>query len=210
MEFWFRLRLFLQLHFKAIFAKKTPILPSVVAHKSANQTLNPSQIQLNTKELLSLQRRRVLLDWHDNFESQLNSVAVDGFWSFVGQTRNQTQQLGLARKVFAQPAAEALGPAFRNQVMYPLSEKVREANARLREITSTWSDQLNLQPSLRTIEVDSKLTILRNVGFRSRHQESIIEKLELLIFAKGGILDAQIAQSLTVLEDLLKKLDGLR
>lgn len=210
MEFWRRLWSFFRLDFKAAFAKTTPSLPFVKNHNSANQALWPSQIHLISRELLLLQRRRALLDWHDDFESQINSVALDVVDSFALHTRNQIQQLGFTRKVFAKPAAEALGPAFNNQVRYPLSEKVREAEVRLQELTSTWADPSNLKLSLRSIEIDPTLTILRSLGFRSRNQEVIIEKLEKLVFAKGGILDSQTAHSLTVVEDLLKKLDELR
>jgi len=210
MEFWRRLWSFFRLDFKAAFAKNTHSLPLVTNQDNANQALWPSQIHLNSKELLLLQRRRALLNWHDDFESQINGVALDVVDSFALRTRNQIQQLGLTRKVFAKPAAEALGPAFNNQVRYPISEKVRGAEARLRELTSTWADPSNLKLSLRVIEIDPTLTILRRISLKSGNQEKIMEKLEKLVFAKGGILDSQTAHSLTVVEDLLKKLDELR
>lgn len=166
-------------------------------HLPALNSDTPLTFELELEDLDYIRYRRQILDWRDNFASQLLADAGKGFQEFKQQVEKEISDVGILRKVFAKPAAEVLKEDFDQLVRAPLAKCQADTAMALEKMFQGCSHGLAVAP------IDPQLSILEDISFRAAKQDEVVSSLRRLVFDDGGMIDAYLKPAQVITQSLL-------
>lgn len=206
MSIWQKILGLFRFDFRAAFGSR-PRLPGPGSNAVASDDI-ALPFELDVRKLDHIRYRRQILDWRDAFSVRLLTDGKDLFRQLSEQVDRRADEIGILQRLFAKPAAEVLKDNFFALVRIPLAERVNDAETQLEQLVRSLPLAPSRSLSLVIDDIDPSLSILGDLDFTPSSQESILAKLNQLVFGERGIIDSYLQRAREIAHSLLRTLDA--
>ena len=153
----------------------------------------PAQVDVPIESLVDVRRlpdmafKREVLDWRDNFHSNLMITLSRLHDSFAQQVQVELADTSLFRKLVSLKSDEVLQDSFIRLVRWPLITAIRKEDVKLNACTKKWGVFGKADLAFDISALSHECTSLHHIPFKPSNKDLILSSSQELILGPAGL-----------------------
>jgi hypothetical protein len=153
----------------------------------------PAQVDVPIESLVDVRRlpdmafKREVLDWRDNFHTNLMITLSRLHDSFAQQVQVELADTSLFRKLVSRKSDEVLQDSFIRLVRWPLITAIRKEDVKLNACTKKWGVFGKADLAFDISALSHECTSLHHIPFKPSNKDLILSSSQELILGPAGL-----------------------
>lgn len=164
----------------------------LIGHKHS-VALAPAQVDMPIESLVDVSKlpdmafKREVLDWRDNFHSNLMITLSRLHDSFAQQVQDELADTSLFRKLVSRKSDEVLQDSFIRLVRWPLITAIRKEDVKLNACAKKWGVFGKADLAFDISALSHECTSLHDIAFNPSNKDLILSSCHELILGPAGL-----------------------